>query len=1016
MKKYRLLNNIMGWITFAIAAFTFLNTVEPTVSWWDCGEFIATSYKLEVGHPPGAPLFMLLGRFFSLFAHDSTKVALMINSLSALASAFAVLFLFWSITILAKKIFWKEGNFNAVKGIAIFGSAFVGALAFTFSDSFWFSAVEGEVYATSAFFTSVVFWAMLKWEEKSEEQHADRWIVFIGFLMGLSIGVHLLNLLAIPSLCFIYYFKKFKTTKKKNIYALLISAAILAFIQYGIIPGIPKLASRFELLFVNNMGMPFGSGIVFYAILLVALIVWGLWYTQKKKKINLNTAILFVTFILIGYSSYATIVIRSIANTPLNENNPSNVFSLLSFLNREQYGDRPLIYGPYYNAPYQRDREGRVVQVETGPIYIKGEKKYEKVGSKTRAKYDSEYCTIFPRMYGTEDKHIKAYKAWTGIRGDRKPTFAENLSFFFRYQVGFMYNRYFLWNFAGRQNDIQGHGVDDNGNRDFINGNWISGISFIDAARLGTQEKLPPDLANNKARNKFYMLPLLLGLIGVFYHIKYSKKDAWVVFLLFLLTGFAIIVYLNQTPYQPRERDYSYAGSTYAFAIWIGLGVGGLIKALEKKTPALITSIGITVLSIILVPGIMAKEGWDDHDRSKKTAARDFAINYLMSCEPNAVIITNGDNDTFPLWYAQEVEGIRTDVRVLNFTLASGDWYIQQLMRKLYDSEKLPFTLKPSQYNTATNDLILYYDKRKGAVKYRELADYIKMIAEENPAINQKIGKDAEVPFFDTKNFRITVDSAYIVKNNLVPQSMKNRIVKSIDWTIKKNYLYKNDLMLLDFIATNNWKRPVYFINPSTVSSVLDIDKYCHLEGFAYRFLPVKANNYIENVGGINADRAYDVLVNKCKWGNLANPDVYVDRDSYNMGLVSRNHFARLSNALTNLGKKDSAVKVLDFCNQVLPQEKMPHDVYSLAFVQSYYIANAFEKGNIISDHIADYYDKYLEYYYSLDKKRIQFVKSDMQQALAILQRLIQLANEFEQKKQSEKLTLLLNKYLKYEN
>jgi len=1011
MKRYRLLNNTIGWSAFAIAAYTFLATMEPTASWWDCGEFIATAYKLEVGHPPGAPLFMLLGRFFSLFASDVTQVALMINSLSALASAFSVLFLFWSITMLAKKMIWKDGELTNTKAIAIFGSAFVGSLAYAFSDSFWFSAVEGEVYATSTFFTALVVWVMLKWEEKADEKHADRWIILIGFLMGLSIGIHLLNLLAIPALCFIYYFKKYKPTKRKTIYALLVSFLILVFIQYAIIPGIPQIASKFELLFVNGMGAPFGTGNLVYSILLVSLIVFSLWYTRKKNKPRLNTALLFITFIIIGYSSYATTVIRSLANPPLNENNPSNVFTLISFLNREQYGDRPLFHGQYYNAPYERDRAGNAVQDTKGSIYMMGEDKYIKVGEKTRPRYSSEFSTFFPRMYGSENKHIMAYKAWTGIKGDRKPTFTENIKFFFKYQIGFMYNRYFLWNFAGRQNDIQGHGVDENGDRDIINGNWISGIPLFDN-RLGNQDMLPPDMANNAANNKFYMLPLLLGLIGVFYHFKFAKKDAWVVFLLFFLTGLAIIIYLNQTPYQPRERDYAYAGSTYAFAIWIGLGVAGLIKALEKKAPGLITAAGIVVLSTLLVPGIMAKEGWDDHDRSHKTAARDFAINYLMSCEPNAIIITNGDNDTFPLWYAQEVEGVRTDVRVLNFTLSSGDWYIHQLMRKVYESEKLPFTLKASQYNSGTNDFVPYYETRRGAPKVRELADYIKLLAEENPIIQAETRKSEKIFYFDTKNFRITVDSAYIAENNLVPEYMKGRIVSSIDWTINKGYLYKNDLMLLDLIATNNWERPIYFINPSAVSSILNIDKFCHLEGFAYRFMPVLATPYLDKAGGVNEIKAYDVLMNKCNWGNLAHPNVYVDRDSYNMALVTRNHFARLSNALTNAGKKDSAVKALDYCNLVLPNEKIPYDVYSLAFVQSYYLADAPDKANEMIDYIASYYDGYLQYYYSLDAKHSRFFEADRQQALAILQRLGQLANGFEQTEKAKQIGILLSKYL----
>lgn len=750
MKNYKLINIIAGWVVFLIAFITYYLTAEPTSSLWDCGEFIASAFKLQVGHPPGAPLFMIMARFFSLFAQDTAHVAKMINMVSVLASAFTILFLFWTITHLAKKLFRE--TLSTGNALAVLGSGLVGALAYTFSDTFWFSAVEGEVYASSSLFTAVVFWAILKWENVADEKHASRWIVLIAFLMGLSIGVHLLNLLAIPAIVFVFYFRKYKLSQRGIILASIISVVLLAIVMYGIIPGIVKVASWFELRMVNSLGAPYQSGVLVYAVLLIASLILGLYFTYKgasvqlqeiftilpiillgipflsssgflnvlitvaivliihlalkNQQVILNTILLIMTVIVIGYSSYAMIVIRSNANPPMDENNPENVFSLLSYLNREQYGDRPLVYGQYFNSPVIDSKQG-------SPTWTPVNGKYEITNYKPEYVYDKRFLSIFPRMYSPEQNHINAYKEWTNFKGTPievtrangqketiyKPTFGENLKFFFKYQVGFMYGRYFMWNFAGRQNDTQGHGG-------ILKGNWISGIKFLDAARLGSQDNLPDSFKNVESRNKYYLLPLIFGLLGLMFHFQKNKKDFSIVALLFILTGLAIVVFLNQTPIQPRERDYAYAGSFYAFAIWIGFGVLAIYDLLKNKLPDHINAILVSILSILLVPGIMAKENWDDHDRSGRYTARDMAANYLESCDKNAILFTVGDNDTFPLWYAQDVENIRTDVRVCNLMLLNTDWYIDQMKRKAYESEPMPFSLEKEEYIQGTKDMI----------------------------------------------------------------------------------------------------------------------------------------------------------------------------------------------------------------------------------------------------------------------------------------------------------------------
>ncbi len=720
MEKYRRYNLLLGWGVFLVSLIVYLLTMEPTASFWDCGEFIATAYKMEVGHPPGAPFFMVLGRFFTLFAGgDVTKVAVSVNVLSATASAFTILFLFWSLTHLVKRFYSKEESESPAAMIAIFGAGLLGSLAYTFSDSFWFSAVEAEVYSTSSLFTAVVFWAILKWENIADEPGANRWIILIAYLMGLSIGVHLLNLLTIPAIIFVYYFRKYTPTVKGILGSLAVAVAILGLVMYVLIPGLTAVAAKFELMFVNGMGLPFNSGVLVYALLLFGGLIFGIYYTHQKGKVLWNTILLSLFVVVIGYSSYAIIVIRSSANTPLDESNPDTVFSLLDYLNREQYGDNPLLYGAFFNS--------RPTGVEDGkPSYYKGDEEYYPVNKNREYLYEKEFKGFFPRMWSTQARHANEYIYWArmdesklydvrrdaqgnpvmnqmgGYSYDRSkaiaiPTFGENLRFFFRYQIGYMYLRYFMWNFAGKQNDIQGHG-------ELTKGNWISGIKFIDQARLGPQSNQPSSIVDNKAHNKYYLLPLLFGLAGAFFQYKKHNHDFWVVALLFVLTGLAILVYLNQYPIQPRERDYAYSGSFYAFAIWVGIGMAAIIHWVSKVNKSVVTAGVLVLVSLFLVPGIMARENWDDHDRSDRFTAPAFARNFLNSCLPGGIMFTNGDNDTFPLWYIQEVEGFRTDVRIVNLSYLTADWYIEQMKHTFYDSEALPISWTKEQYIQGKRD------------------------------------------------------------------------------------------------------------------------------------------------------------------------------------------------------------------------------------------------------------------------------------------------------------------------
>jgi hypothetical protein len=1030
MKRYSLINNISGWVVFIAASFVYLSTIESTSSFWDCGEFIASSYKLEVGHPPGAPLFMIIGRFFTLFAGKNVhNVAIMVNSLSALASGLTIMFLFWTITHLARKIFVRSDNYTTGITIAILGSGLVGALAYTFSDTFWFSAVEGEVYATSSLFTAVVFWAILKWENVADEKYADRWIVLIAYLMGLSIGVHLLNLLAIPAIVLVYYFRKYKPTPKGVVAALFISAFILIFIQSGIIPHIVEFASYFELALVNGLGLPYNTGIIVFMILLIGLMITGIIVTRFNIHPYFNLAFTCFAVIILGYSSYATIIIRSRANPPMDQNNPENVFSLLSYLNREQYGDRPLIRGQYFNAP-------AIETKEDAPVYVQENGKYKLTTHKLKYVFDKKYITFFPRMWSSDPEHVNAYIQWAKIderdiyqpqadengrplrdREDniiydrrnprRSPSFIQNIRFLLRYQLGHMYFRYFMWNFAGRQNDIQGHGYDRYGLREITKGNWISGIKFIDTLLLGNQDKLPESLKLNKARNRYYLLPLILGLIGLVYHSVKQSKDFWVVMILFFMTGIAVVLYLNQYPYQPRERDYAYAGSFYAFAVWIGLGALAFTDLLRKILPSGLSAIISSLLCLLAVPFIMAKENWDDHDRSGRYFARDFAYNYLNSCAPNAILFTNGDNDTFPLWYVQEVEGTRTDVRVVNLSYLGADWYIEQMGRKAYKSDPLPMSLGKEKYRQGSLDIVHIIDRLK---EYYDLKQIMNFVADDDPRTKHIPNVPERIDYIPTKKLLISVDSAKVVSNGTVKPEMADRITP-VKFEINRRYITKNHLMVLDFLATNDWERPIYYAITVSSDNYLNLEDYFQVNGLAYRIVPIKAESSMHIRGSIDSEIMFDKMINVFKWTGINDPNVYIDENVGRMLSNFRNNFATLAETLIVEGKRDSAKTVLDKCLEVMPDTTIRYDVFTLSMIDSYYKLGENETADSLANTLTDHVCNDLDYYVSLRGKFSEDLYYEKRLALHILSELGRIKNTYGQKEQAVEIEDKLENY-----
>ena len=1048
MKQYNKINNLVGWLAFAMAAFTYCMTIEPTASFWDCPEFITTGYKLEVGHPPGAPFFMLTANLFSQFASDATQVAKMVNIMSALMSAACILFLFWSITHLTQKLICPDDKeMTTGKLITIMGAGLVGALAYTWSDTFWFSAVEGEVYAYSSLFTAVVFWLILKWENRANEPHSDRWLILIAYLTGLSIGVHLLNLLCIPAIVLVYYYKKNPTANLKgSLIALAGSMILVAVVLYGIVPGIVKVGGWFELLFVNDFGLPFNTGVIIYMIILAASIIWGVYesYTVKSRKRmkisflttvgllgipfyghgwssvfigiivlailaiylfanigekyrvsarTLNTSLLAMMMIVVGYSSYAVIVIRSSANTPMDQNSPEDIFTLGEYLGREQYGTRPLFYGQTYaSKPALKPTEGGCVyDVEEGaPVYQRKEKErpdekdsYEIVRHKTEYKYAQNM--LFPRMYS--DAHAQAYEDWLGGVEGRQvpydqcgemimvkiPTQWDNIKFFFIYQLNYMYWRYFMWNFAGRQNDIQGQG-------EIEHGNWITGISFIDNMLIGDQTLLPSELKNNKGHNVFYCLPLILGLIGLFWQAYKGEKGIqqfWIVFFLFFMTGLAIVLYLNQTPQQPRERDYAYAGSFYAFAIWIGLGVAAIAEYLSKKINEKPAAILASVVCL-LVPVQMVSQTWDDHDRSDRYTCRDFGQNYLNSVpeKGNPILFTNGDNDTFPLWYNQETEGVRTDVRVCNLSYLQTDWYIDQMRRPAYDSPSVPINWDRIDYVSGHNEAvyvrpdamptILEFYKKNPEEAAKEFGD--------NPYELKNIlehwvrSPKEDLQMIPTDSIVIKLDKEAIKRSGmLTPDSIPEYMHISLKG---KRVLYKSELMMLEMLANTNWERPMYMAITVGSDNHLNLTNNFLQEGLAYRITPFDNAKLGRR---LDSEKMYDNLMNKFKFGGIDNPDIYLDETVLRMCDTHRRMFVQLTSQLIKEGKKDKALKALDYCEKVIPSTTVPHDYLmssSKEMAENYLALGQQQKAEKILNELANNAVEYATWYLSLDDAR----------------------------------------------
>ena len=1100
MKQFKLIDTLMGWITFAIAAFVYCSTIEPTASFWDCPEFITTAYKLEVGHPPGAPFFMLTGNLFTQLISDPTLVAKMVNTMSALFSAGCIMFLFWSISHLTRKLVGEGGEVKTVaQCIIVEASALTGALVYTFSDTFWFSAVEGEVYAYSSLFTALVFWLMLKWEDHADEPHSDRWLILISYLTGLSIGVHLLNLLCLPALVLIWYYKKTENPNVKgSLIALCGSFVLIAVVLYGIVPGIVKVGGWFELLFVNTLNMPFNSGMIVYIFLLICTVIWAIWETTVRKsriRMNIafiasigmlgipfydygwtsigiglivmgilyillnrrrkdgqgwisarvmNTSLLCMLMIMIGYSSYAVIVIRSAANTPMDQNSPEDIFTLGSYLSRDQYGDRPLLYGQPYSAPVAMKIEGDYYVPESSegaPEYHQVEKhsadepdRYEIIGHKISYKYT--YNMLFPRMYS--DRHAKAYEDWMGgIKGNmvsidragetqqiKVPTMAENLYFFLSYQINFMYWRYFMWNFAGRQNDLQGNG-------ELEHGNWITGISWFDNMRLGDQGKLPTELKNNKGHNVFYALPLILGLIGFFWQvnkrIKNRKgelvdegvKQFWVVFFLFFMTGLAIVIYLNQTPMQPRERDYAYAGSFYAFAIWCGLGVAAIADILNRYVTKKTQIVGALISCIaVLIPIQMGSQTWDDHDRSGRYTCRDFGHNYLESLDKGVypIIFTNGDNDTFPLWYSQETEGFRTDARVCNLSYLQTDWYIDQMKRPAYDSPSVPIQWKRLEYVSGKNegiqvsadvlptvidqlhkagydDKVIHEALGDNPYELKNIIDkWILGHSEQVRNMKKQMFGDADVAIIPTDSIIMTVDKEAVRKSKMMIAA--DSIPSIMHISLKgKRAVYKSEMMIYEMLARTNWVRPLY------VACTVGSDNYGSLgdnfvrEGLADRITPF---NTKQSGRTIDSERMYNNVMNKFKFGGIDNPKIYLDETVMRMCYTHRRLFATLAMQLMNEGKRDKALKVVERAEKAVPSTTVPHCYMSgsMDLARVWVALGHKQEGEKIALAIAQNACEYLEWYSTLQPRMLALSQQDIVYSVYQLNSAAQLLQE----------------------
>ena len=963
--NFRRLNTITGWVLFAVSTIVYLLTLEPTVSFWDCGEFILSSFRLQVGHPPGAPLFLMIGRIATLFSFgDASKAAMMMNALSAICSGFAIMFLFWTITHLVRRVYTGSDEVGSVNIPAILGSGIIGALAYTFSDTFWFSAVEGELYALSSLVTGLVFWGMLKWEEEADKPYSGRWIILIAFIMGLGLGIHRLNLLVLPVLVLVFYFKKYEVTTKGVIKALLFAIVMLYLMVFVIIPGVPKVAGWFELFFVNAIGMPYNSGLLFFIIVLIAALVIGIRYSLKSGRVILNYVMTAITVIMIGYSSYAMIMIRSSARPPMNQNNPSDIFSLSYYINMEQYGSSPKIYGHYYSAP--------IVDVKSVVAgYNKVNGKYEPY-FRPEYEYKKEFMTIFPRMYSSDKEHERAYKHWAKITGRRYtvtsgsdketivcPTFGENLRYFFRYQTGYMYLRYFMWNFAGRQNDDQG-----NGNP--IQGNWISGIKFIDEARLGDLDKIPEDVKDNPARNTYFFLPLLLGIAGLVWQYRKDRKGFWLVLAFFIMTGVAIIFYLNQYPNQPRERDYAYAGSFYAFAVWIGLGFMLVYEYIRKFLSEKLSAAAVFIILLFAVPVLMAAQNWDDHNRSGRYTARDIGANYLLSCAPNSVLFTYGDNDSFPVWYVQDVEQVRTDVRVANLSYFQAGWYIDMMRQKAFNSDPIPLTLAPEKYVEGSRDQLPVNNRIDKPV---ELSQVVQFAGQDDKKYKIDVsGRGDFLNYIPSNRFLIDVDSAKVIANGTVKEYFRNRIESPVIWEYTNNDAFKGDLAMMDLLSANKWERPVYISTTVPSDQYKGLEKYFVQEGITYRIVPIRTDKPEEGeFGMIDPVEMYDNMMNKYKWGNAADPSVYLDENNKRMLSNFRRIFGNLGKALLAAGDTTKAIEAAHRGLEIVPAEKLPYDFFVLGIAEVLIRAGKVEEGNRIINDVMKYSKEYLDYAISMD-------------------------------------------------
>ena len=1040
-------NTITGWFVFLIALITYSLTIEPTVSFWDAGEYILTSSKLQVGHPPGAPLFQMLGAFFSLFALKPSHIGMMLNMMSAVSSAFTILFMFWTITLLLRKLVDSSKELSKNKALAILGSGAVGGLAFTFTDSFWFNAVETEVYAMATLIMSVMFWLGLRWEQDMHTPRGNKWLILIAFIIGLSFGVHFMGLLTIPSLGLIYYFKNYKEITIKNfVIANVVSVGILLFIFKLLAPNILRFFSASEIFFVNSIGLPFNSGSIIAFLVLIAGIYFGLKYTMQKKYKHLNTAILCLTFIMIGFSTWLMLPIRANANVVINENDPSSARELLAYYNLEQYPETHLFYGPQFTEVYSGADENQPF-VDDKPKYEKDEKtgKYIIVNDWKNSKqnYNHKHASILPRMWSTE--HAENYMMFTGLidfkikpeyqmenqlrslvadfkskvaRGEvdyedydnflktygqsyldvEKPAFSDNIMYMFQYQLGYMYWRYFMWNFTGRQDDIQGK-FDD------LHGNWISGIKPIDEWHLNmSQDNLPSDVKNNKARNTYYFLPLILGLFGFFFLYKKDPKRFWTLLVFFLFTGVAIQVYTNVRPFEPRERDYSVVGSFYVFAIFIGFGVFAIYDRFKTLTKSKLLPVGISLVCLALVPGILAANNWDDHDRSGKRTANSMARMYLESCAPDAILFTIGDNDSFPLWYLQEIEGVRRDVRVVNTSLFQTDWYIDQMKRKAYDSDPIPSQLTHDQYKFGTRDYLMLREITKDTMN---IEDLMRFVSNDDPKYKLKFLLERENEdtsyypnyllnsnYIPTKHIRVPVDSATVIKNGIVKEKDADKIEPYLDVTIG-SAVYKNRLLMLDIIANNNWERPIYFSGGAFGDDdYIWMKDYLQLDGLCYKLVPIKtpinkANPF--DMGRVDSDLMYDKVM-AWDWGNSGGK-IYYDTETRKNGITYRGNLARLSEQLINENKFDKAEKIAD-----LAMEKMPVDDYGYytllePFISSYYEIGALEKGQKLYKEVSKKYQESLTYYSGLtlenQNKYISEIVTDIQRYRGLVDLLV---------------------------